>query len=1317
MLLDDFSGPNKKNINKKYVVYLEGKPAIYYANLREAEGDIDDIKKLLPTLNLEIRQEVYIQEDINNLTPYINESLDENLKQWFKEKWVRFGPDGKIRGDCARGDSSEGKPKCLPQAKAHALGKKGRKYAASKKRREDPNPERSGSAINVATKKKTNEDQTSGIVYATGPRTTGTNDVDLIFKNLTTNKIVAWVVGNNDDGGVYEIRINQNGVKKGPPNFVATGNPQDDSDQHLIYKLGKPGTGRMSAIGSVMQNGFDKKNSTYYGQPLEFVGDDDWWSFLENIIGDITWEDDAIDAGYVDRLDNGDLVFVKQNLSKDSLNELAPDPGGGGGGGGDEGDDGFELPLDFKGQNIMVWPRNKKHSMGDTATPFPRGERFTGKVYIMWDQPKIEAIWYLDPKDREDREKEYKRVYEPRGWEDYLDHKWYDTTGVRYRLVTDWKLIPAKEPGGWPGIVDAWGQDMKGEVMNYPESFITEIIQKDGDGRHFVEPRQSVAEGQVNEFAPGDGSGEGRWYTDDQMIDIVGPDWAPEDDTGHLTLGQRLQDAQAWLDDQGYSVVVEDVQIDPEGGYRWKIYGEFYNPRFAKKDQGLAEDSLNEFAPTKSVGNFNRGGGGTGRGGDDDRNERDDSDDEGIINKILQALERLHPDPFETYGGEVEDVVVNLVSGGRLDDYIRAVGLGNIPMKELIKQGVIQTLKELKELYGDQGVAESQKSKHNISEFGEPPMIGWFKVGDIISGKLRDGRSYTGEIEEITVRPSGKIKQLEMAKVKILTLEGEEIDYRPIVSVWTRDPDLKKLSNRNQKGVAEGFTDDINLVYAMHPQPEESERVALGILDMDENEFIAAWQKLPAEYQEEFNFDLPLWNTDELKNYKHITLKVMKFADYVKLVEDYIRSQEMSQSAVSALKKGVAEGQVNEFAPDDTNDGIWYNDNKIAKIVGRWWLADDLLSNSSNIYMYGDEAKESATQEAEEQLREKGFYVNVLDVRENTKKENLDWLISGPLVRVHIGEQGITEATNRRKEATLRIQKMLNDKFNANLDVDGILGPLTIASINKFMPNAKVKLADEPNRTTAVQGNKMKKENVNLESRYGDQYNVNKTTSVSLAKELNDMVLELGELIAASPKHPSLDRLKDKIVALNQELNDLGYDYDPQAENFLTPITLDMRNLHEGICPQCKGSIVAESMINEKKDSCYYKVKSRYKVWPSAYASGALVQCRKKGAKNWGKKNESKTVNDNKIYFSIPKSLANETELRESFNLRHDAKGWYLKEGQENFKKSYKDALKAFPLYKDTSEGLDMSKGTGSAPIKGDDFVLSPVGSIPKNKK
>ena len=45
------------------------------------------------------------------------------------------------------------------------------------------------------------------------------------------------------------------------------------------------------------------------------------------------------------------------------------------------------------------------------------------------------------------------------------------------------------------------------------------------------------------------------------------------------------------------------------------------------------------------------------------------------------------------------------------------------------------------------------------------------------------------------------------------------------------------------------------------------------------------------------------------------------------------------------------------------------------------------------------------------------------------------------------------------------------------------------------------------------------------------------------------------------------------------------------------------------------------------KDACYHKVKSRYSVWPSAYASGALVKCRKVGAANWGNKSEETEIN------------------------------------------------------------------------------------------
>lgn len=58
-----------------------------------------------------------------------------------------------------------------------------------------------------------------------------------------------------------------------------------------------------------------------------------------------------------------------------------------------------------------------------------------------------------------------------------------------------------------------------------------------------------------------------------------------------------------------------------------------------------------------------------------------------------------------------------------------------------------------------------------------------------------------------------------------------------------------------------------------------------------------------------------------------------------------------------------------------------------------------------------------------------------------------------------------------------------------------------------------------------------------------------------------------------------------------------------------------------------------------KKDDCYYKVKARFKVWPSAYASGALVKCRKSGAKNWG------TTNENHIDIAMGKELDDEGSM------------------------------------------------------------------------
>jgi hypothetical protein len=73
--------------------------------------------------------------------------------------------------------------------------------------------------------------------------------------------------------------------------------------------------------------------------------------------------------------------------------------------------------------------------------------------------------------------------------------------------------------------------------------------------------------------------------------------------------------------------------------------------------------------------------------------------------------------------------------------------------------------------------------------------------------------------------------------------------------------------------------------------------------------------------------------------------------------------------------------------------------------------------------------------------------------------------------------------------------------------------------------------------------------------------------------------------------------------------------------------------------------------IREEKDACYYKVKASASVWPSAYASGRLVQCRKKGAKNYGKKREQVEINESKF------KLEKERGLKGWFD-RNNGKGW-----------------------------------------------------------
>ena len=98
---------------------------------------------------------------------YVKENVNEDLRKWFKDKWVRFDTKGNIKGQCAR-EPGEGKPKCLPQAKAQAMDKEDRATAARRKRREDPVADRSGkggSPVFVKTEAK-NWSQQAAIAIA-----------------------------------------------------------------------------------------------------------------------------------------------------------------------------------------------------------------------------------------------------------------------------------------------------------------------------------------------------------------------------------------------------------------------------------------------------------------------------------------------------------------------------------------------------------------------------------------------------------------------------------------------------------------------------------------------------------------------------------------------------------------------------------------------------------------------------------------------------------------------------------------------------------------------------------------------------------------------------------------------------------------------------------------------------------------------------------------------------------------------------------------------------------------------------------------------
>ena len=98
--------------------------------------------------------------------------------------------------------------------------------------------------------------------------------------------------------------------------------------------------------------------------------------------------------------------------------------------------------------------------------------------------------------------------------------------------------------------------------------------------------------------------------------------------------------------------------------------------------------------------------------------------------------------------------------------------------------------------------------------------------------------------------------------------------------------------------------------------------------------------------------------------------------------------------------------------------------------------------------------------------------------------------------------------------------------------------------------------------------------------------------------------------------------------------------YDPPTKEMKTSMGKFMQKTRQDMHKSKRGvkkeEVVLEADKKGKgsgtKDACYHKVKSRYSVWPSAYASGALVKCRKAGAKNWGNSSKKEEFD----YYQMP---------------------------------------------------------------------------------
>jgi len=152
-----------------------------------------------------------------------------------------------------------------------------------------------------------------------------------------------------------------------------------------------------------------------------------------------------------------------------------------------------------------------------------------------------------------------------------------------------------------------------------------------------------------------------------------------------------------------------------------------------------------------------------------------------------------------------------------------------------------------------------------------------------------------------------------------------------------------------------------------------------------------------------------------------------------------------------------------------------------------------------------------------------------------------------------------------------------------------------------------------------------------------------KVASEHHQKDADGKVIEHEDTTPSSVEEAKIDTIDPKNKRNRRNVAKFGKQtrpYDPPTKEMKTSMGKFMQKTRQEMHKKNRGvkkeEVVLEADKKGKgsgtKDACYHKVKSRYSVWPSAYASGALVKCRKVGAKNWGNSSKKEEFD----YYQMP---------------------------------------------------------------------------------